>query len=151
MATQTGKEKKKTGGKVGKPPINDPDDVSAIQAKIDAYFDGLRVLDEETGETEPPTFCGLAIALGYCDRSTLWKTSTANTNISKPVKKAMLMIEEYAERRAYGNNAAGPIFIMKNRGWSDKQEIEHSGTIAGKLTPEERKVRIDVLRAKLDR
>ena len=27
-----------------KPPINDPDDVAAIQAKIDAYFDGLRVL-----------------------------------------------------------------------------------------------------------
>ncbi len=26
METQTGKEKKKTGGKVGKPPINDPDD-----------------------------------------------------------------------------------------------------------------------------
>jgi hypothetical protein len=49
MATQTGKKKKKTGGKVGKPPINAPDDIKAIQSKIDLYFDSLPVIDEESG------------------------------------------------------------------------------------------------------
>jgi len=45
------------------------------------------------------------------------------------------------------------IFWLKNRRpdrWRDKQEIEHSGTITDKLTKEERKARIDALRAKLD-
>lgn len=45
------------------------------------------------------------------------------------------------------------IFWLKNRRpdrWRDKQEIEHSGTITDKLTKEERKARIDALKAKLD-
>ena len=45
------------------------------------------------------------------------------------------------------------IFWLKNRRpdrWREKQEIEHSGTITDKLTKEERKARIDALKAKLD-
>ena len=66
MATQTGKEKKKTGGKVGKPPINDPDDIKAIQSKIDLYFKSRTAKDDEGNEYlyRAPTFSGLTLALG---------------------------------------------------------------------------------------
>jgi len=116
----------KKPGKVGKPPINNPEDKEAIQQKIDAYFESL--IDEE-GKEIPPTFCGLSLALGYCDRSTLWRASTSDTPISQPIKKAMLRIEAYAERKAYSSNPAGAIFIMKNRGWTDKSESVLSGDI----------------------
>ena len=98
--------------------------MDGIQKKIDAYFESLY---DNDGNELPPTFCGLSLALGYADRSTLWRASTSNTPISQPIKKAMLKIESFAERRAYGNNAAGPIFILKNRGWKDKSELDLSG------------------------
>jgi hypothetical protein len=107
--------------KVGRPPKNDPNEVEAVQKKIDAYF------DECKEEEQPATFCGLALALDYCDRSTLWRTATAGTPISQPIKKAMLRIEEQYERTLHGSAPTGSIFALKNRGWTDKQEIEHSG------------------------
>lgn len=133
--------------KAGRKPKNDPSDAGAIQEKIEEYF--LSLEDEEGNQT-PPTFSGLALALGYASRQSLWENATSGEPISLPIKRAMLRIESFAETRAYGNNAAGPIFILKNRGWSDKQEVEHSGTITGRLTKEERKARIDALKAKLD-
>jgi len=114
--------KKKT---VGRPPKNDPDEVAEIQAKIDEYFKSLRDGEED----DPPTFSGLSLALGYSSRTSLWENANAKKLISEPIKKAMLRIESFAETKAYGNNAAGPIFILKNRGWTDKQEIEHSGAV----------------------
>jgi hypothetical protein len=108
--------------KVGKPPINDPEDVQAIQAKIDAYFDGL-------GEYGFPTFCGLALALGYTSRQSLWENSTKDIMISLPIKIALLKVEETYERGLRGPAPTGCIFALKNRGWTDKQEIEHSGSV----------------------
>lgn len=110
-------QKKSTAGRK---PVNAPDDVAAIQEKIDDYFGNL--VDGE-GKEIPPTFCGLALALGYCDRSTLWRNSISETPIAPPIKRAMLRIEEYAERRSYGANPAGAIFILKNRGWTDAVQV----------------------------
>jgi hypothetical protein len=107
-------------GSVGRKPINDPDDVAAIQEKIDEYFDSL--VDGE-GKEIPPTFCGLALALGYSSRSRLWEHSNNNDPISEPIKMAMLKIEAYAERRSYSANPAGAIFILKNRGWTDAVQV----------------------------
>lgn len=112
----------------GRPPINDPDDIESITAKIDEYFSSLV---SEDGTPVPPTFSGLALALGYASRQSLWENAVAGAPISLPLKRAMLRIESFAETRAYGNNAAGPIFILKNRGWSDKQEVELTGGQGG--------------------
>jgi len=131
--------------KAGRKPKNDPNDVDAIQKKIDAYFQSAI-----KGE-RPYTFSGLALALGYFSRTQLWENSKRNTPISEPIKKAMMKIEEAYEERLHGNTPTGAIFALKNRGWQDKQEVEHSGTITDKLTKEERKARIDALKAKLDR
>lgn len=119
-----GKEKAKPVPKkrgVGKPPKNDPNDIDAIQGKIDTYFD-------ECAEAEKrPTYCGLALALDYSSRQALWQNAKAGNPISLPIKKAMLKIEDTYEQALAGNACTGAIFALKNRGWSDKNELELSG------------------------
>jgi hypothetical protein len=112
--------------KVGKPPINDKDDVKAIQKKIDDYFNSLIAAD---GDRIEPTFCGLALALGYCQRKTLWENAKAESPISTPIKKAMLRVEESYERALRYQSCTGAIFALKNRGWSDKAEGEEENTV----------------------
>lgn len=116
-------------GKAGRPPKNDPDDVQAIQAKIDAYFDGLKSGDEP----RPPTFNGLALALGYCTRMTLWENVNSDKPISIPIKTAMTRIEEAYEERLHGNSPTGAIFALKNRGWKDKPEDESKDETINRL------------------
>jgi len=110
------KIKPATRPKSGKPPINEPTDAEAIQIKIDTYFkDCLKGKDK-------PTFCGLALALGYSSRIRVWEHSKANEAISEPLKKAMLRIEERYEQGLFTRSPTGSIFALKNRGWTDKQE-----------------------------
>lgn len=109
---------------VGKPPINDPDDARAVQAKIDLYFDSLPVIDEETGKQERPTYCGLARALGYSCLQTMRDNAKSGKPISLPIKKGLLRVDETYERALHGNNPTGSIFALKNRGWKDKPEAD---------------------------
>lgn len=115
--------------KAGRPPKNDPTDVEAIQAKIDSYFSRLTSGDEP----RPPTFNGLALALGYCSRTTLWENANSKSPISEPIKVAMSRIEESYEERLHGNSPTGAIFALKNRGWTDKQE-NSEGEMDNRLT-----------------
>jgi len=107
----------------GRPPINDPNDVEAIQKKIDHYF-------AAADEDNPVGFAGLAYALGYASRQSVYEVATAGHPISLPIKRALLSIEADYERTLRGKYPTGSIFALKNRGWSDKQEIEHSGGIS---------------------
>ena len=100
--------------KAGKPPKNDPDDIKAIQKKIDAYFDKCRE------DEEHPTWCGLALGLGYSSRQSLWENATAGSPISLPIKIAMLRVEESYEKGLRTPAPTGCIFALKNRGWRDK-------------------------------
>jgi hypothetical protein len=44
------------------------------------------------------------------------------------IKRIKLRCAMYAEKNAYvGKNPSGAIFMLKNYGFTDKQEIEHSG------------------------
>jgi hypothetical protein len=45
---------------------------------------------------------------------------------SYTIKKARLRIEERYEQRLHGNSPAGAIFALKNFGWTDRQEIDHT-------------------------
>jgi hypothetical protein len=115
-------KKEKPNKTVGHPPINKPDDTKAIQKKIDDYFDGLQ--ESEEGEKEKPTFCGLALALGYCSRQQLWNRVNEDVPIALPIKKATLRIEESYEKQLRTNSPTGAIFALKNRGWKDKPDDE---------------------------
>jgi hypothetical protein len=131
MAIKPKKEKtapaKPAKGKVGKPAINNPDDSDAIKAKIDAYFDECEDCEHR------PTYCGLAYHLGYASRQSIWENAHSDSNISLPLKRALLRIEEIYERMLGSNSCTGAIFALKNRGWTDKQLVEHTGEDGGPL------------------
>jgi len=142
--------------KVGRPPIHtDPKEVDRL---IDDYF--VWILGEyeeetvyetvytkdgseeklDTGEIkkkcirkpEPPTVTGLALHLGFCDKSTLYDYRD-KPEFTHSIKRGLSMVEKYHEIQiAEGDKCTGNIFALKNMGWSDKQEIksEHSGEIS---------------------
>ena len=77
-------------------------------------------------KSEPYTITGLALALDT-DRKTLmaWENSDRLCNTIKKIKSK---VEEYVERRvAMGKiPPAVGIFMLKNFGWTDKQEIDQN-------------------------
>lgn len=105
-----------------------------LEAKGKAYF---KACDKNS---QPYTITGLALSLGTT-RQTLLEyegevegREEKSKEFADTVKKLKTIVEEYAERMMYlGKNAAGPIFALKNFGWSDKQEIDH--TTKGKPLP----------------
>jgi hypothetical protein len=95
-------------------------DPALMQAKIDFYF-----------QTEKQTtICGLALACGFCCKETIYEYAK-RPEFSDLIKSAMTRIESNYEKRAgWDNSGGGPIFILKNMGWHDKQETEHSGEVS---------------------
>ncbi len=96
-----------------------------MQEKIDKYF-----IECELKE-EPPTVCGLALALDM-DRSGLLRYEQEG-EFCNTIKKAKLKIEANYEQMMVSGKGSTPglIFNMKNNfGWKDKQEVEHSGTVS---------------------
>lgn len=116
---------------IGRPPMWD--DPAAFEKKVDEYFD-----TEKT-----PTWSGLALYLGFESRKSLHDYGQKE-GFSYPVKKALIRIEAIYEQRMVQGQAAGPIFALKNFGWTDKQEIVQDATIkderidVSKLTTEQR-------------
>jgi len=101
----------------GRPPIwNDPD---AFSDAVDQYFNN---------EELKHTWTGLALHLRFAGRDGLWEYSK-KPGFSDPVKKALTRIESIYEERLGTNKAIGAIFALKNFGWNDKQQVEHSGEI----------------------
>ena len=68
-----------------------------------------------------------------------------------PIKRALTVIENYHESALGGKNPTGHIFALKNRGWTDRTETVHSGTIGHKLddlSPQQIKDELNRLRRK---
>jgi len=90
-----------------------------FDAKVNDYYHHCKEMDE------PITWTGLALFLGFSSRQSIDEYQKYE-GFSDSVKRAKLLIEWAYEKRVLGNNAAGPIFVLKNMGWSDKQEIDHT-------------------------
>ncbi len=124
------------GNDGGRPPYYT--DVKTLQSKIDSYFSDCpdkRTISIGEGTTEIPvyTISGLAYYLGFETRKSFYdyegKVEFLNT-----LKRARLRIEMVYEQNLHFNNATGSIFALKNLGWQDKTEVDH--TTAGKpITP----------------
>ena len=97
-----------------------------ILTKAKAYF------DECLKNDEPITITGLAIAL-ETSRETLMNYEKRD-EFFDAVKSVKLVCENYAERHLFGKNPTGSIFALKNYGWRDKQEVEHTGALPFNLT-----------------
>jgi len=89
--------------------------VEEIQEAIDGYFEQ---------EPEFPTVTGLTYHLGFAHRKSLTDYK-GKDEFSNAIKRAILRIEMIHERRLFESNATGSIFWLKNKGWTDKQEIDH--------------------------
>lgn len=109
-------------------------EVEIMQQKINKYF------EECNKNNEPYTITGLCIALDIT-RETL-REYLKNEQFSDTIKKAKLKVENYLEKHLITDNSTtGIIFNLKNNfGWTDKQQLEHSGNINNpfeKLSTEE--------------
>lgn len=93
------------------------DDAEELQQECDRYF-----LQCET-KKERPTITGLTLALGFCDKSTVYDYRD-RPEFSHPIKRALTIIENGLEKRLDGNNVTGIIFGLKNMGWADKTEVD---------------------------
>lgn len=133
----------------GRPPLfNSPEE---MQAKIDEYFQPVQVEfnpDHFSGAymagTLPPlpksnnvTITGLALYLGFESRQSFYDYEK-KPEYSYIIKRARLRVENGYETALLNHkNPTGPIFALKNMGWTDKQEIdqktEHSGGITIKF------------------
>jgi hypothetical protein len=87
-----------------------------LKTEADLYF----------ANTDRPTLSGLAYALGI-DRQTLYnyKKRDGFFDIIKSYRDRVEV--KYEERLIYDNQVTGVIFALKNMGWKDKTETEHSG------------------------
>lgn len=123
------------GNNGGRPPKYK--DTKELQDAIHEYFvDGVKKKEivvgkgknQTTIEIEVPTITGMCLYLGFASRQSFYDLE-GNDEFSYIVKRARLFIEcEYEEQLSVGNTV-GAIFALKNMGWTDKQEIEHSGKI----------------------
>ena len=101
----------------GRPKIfNSPEE---IDQKVAEYKEYLREREK------PPTMAGLAYFLGV-DRKTLFNYSK-DEEFFPTIKRyrdwVLMEIEEMCVDKGNG----GTVFIAKNYGYTDKQEVEHSG------------------------
>lgn len=130
------KKKKHPGGRP--PKYSTP---LKMQNAIDRYFadcpDRTSVfVGGEVGmmEIHAPTITGLALYLGFVNRQSMYDYE-ANPKFSDTIKNARARMELVYERcLIYGRNTAGAIFALKNFGWTDKQDLEHSGSIKAEHT-----------------
>lgn len=91
-----------------------------LRKAIDAYF----------ATSSLKSMSGLTLALGFLDRDALLSYEKKG-EFSGTVKWARLKVAQYYEEQAQQvKNPSFQIFALKNFGWSDKQEVEHSGTVS---------------------
>lgn len=86
---------------------------------------------------EPPLMSGLAFALGIMRRTLVRLVESGQGDAEtegglsrdwvSPLKEAWTFIEACYELDLRGNQVAGPIFALKNAGWSDQPAADQAG------------------------
>lgn len=103
------------------------DDAESLEAAVDAYFRDCEVHGKKA------TVPGLALALGFASKQSLYDYRDLDDHRSYPIKRALLRLESQRNEQAL-ELPAGVIFDLKNHhGWKDKTETELSGPNGGPL------------------
>lgn len=113
---------------VGRPPLFKTN--TELEVKLSEYYETCKpqkVKDPETGEEymqlgQNPTITGLAYYLGFESRQSFYDYEIKG-EFTYTIKRARLFIESNYEQALHGRNPAGPIFALKNFGWTDRQEM----------------------------
>lgn len=100
-----------------------------LQEKINAFF------AECDKKNEPYTITGLALALDT-SRETLIDYQNRD-EFTDTIKRAKMKVENGVEKMLFDSKrpTAGAIFALKNFGWSDKTNLDHSSS-DGSMTPQ---------------
>jgi hypothetical protein len=126
------------GNKGGKPPIfKSP---AEMEKKVQEYFDSLH--DEATGMNDIPSVTELALYMGFSCYQSFDDYSDRNKGheeYAEIIKRAKDTIKTFHEKRLAGTTPTGSIFWLKNQGWRDTQQIDHTnnGTSFNHLTDEQ--------------
>jgi hypothetical protein len=108
----------------------------------------LELVESYFSSDDKPTLSGLSFNLGM-SRQSLYNYAEKD-EFFDIIKKARQRIESvYEKRLIYESNPTGVIFALKNMGWFDKQEIDHTTkgeSINKEPTIEELKERIRLKR-----
>lgn len=115
-----------------------------MQIHIDEYFEkcqpkpylndeGKPLLDGKGNpiiELNPPTITGLALHLGFVNRASMYDYEERG-EFSNTVKKARTRCENWLEVNGLAGKTppAMAIFALKNYGWTDRQDLNHTGNI----------------------
>lgn len=76
-------------------------------------------------KSEQVTFSGLAYFLGFSSREE-FNWYALNGKFARILKRGILRIEEFYEKKLLQPSPAGAIFVLKTRGWTDKSETQTS-------------------------
>ena len=93
------------------------DNPADMQIMIDLW------VTECQANEEPLTVVGLALALGFCDRQSLYDYQEKEL-FTVTIKNARSLVEKATLKRAIKSNGAGAIFYLKNLGYTDKQIVQ---------------------------
>jgi hypothetical protein len=108
-----------------------------LQTKIDRYFkSGLHIETVIVGKGEAqkaievayPTITGLVMYCGFSNRHSFYDLEKQD-EFSHTIKMARSRLEQHYEMLLQRGLGAGAIFALKNFGWRDTTEINHSGRI----------------------
>ena len=109
-----------TNRKVGRP-LKFPS-VEELQKKIDDYFHDR----DATGK--PYTITGLALWLDQTSREVIMNYQDRD-EYADAILRAKLRCQEFAESQLYtAKSSNGPIFALKNFGWSDAKQVDIQNT-----------------------
>ena len=118
------------GNNGGRPSMFDSPE--EMQIKIDEYFtdcpDKKTIITKNGDSINIPaiTITGLCVFLGFESRQSFYAYED-KVEFNYIIKKARLRIENYYEQCLQFGNVIGAIFPLKNMGWHDKTETEHTG------------------------
>lgn len=88
-------------------------------------FDNVEQMDELLEQyfkrEQYYTITGLALALGFCDKSSIYDYEK-KPDFSHSIKTARLRVENSYENHLHKQTNSGAIFALKNFGWKDKTE-----------------------------
>lgn len=76
-------------------------------------------------EGEPLTITGLALHLGFESRQSFYDYEERG-EFSYTIKRARMRVENAYEKNLHSQNSTGSIFALKNFGWVDKTNLDHT-------------------------
>lgn len=103
------------------------EDAEQFEQLVDEYFAECEI------DKRKPTLSGISLHLGFCDRETFASYADAGDSFARTVKRAKLRIEDNRHQLLVDKTQFTPgiIFDLKNNhDWTDKQEVQHSGTVS---------------------